>query len=131
MKTSDFAKLREPIALVVDDEPLILMDTADMINDEGYAVIEAASADEAYSFLDNHPSLQLLITDVQMPGQIDGFELARTVAIRWPHIQVIVASGAAMPGPHDLPATARFLGKPISVTLVREALLSLQQQALQ
>ncbi|MBP2460486.1 CheY-like chemotaxis protein [Rhizobium sp. PvP014] len=47
MKTSEFAKLSEPIALVVDDEPLVLMDTADIISEEGYAVVEARTADEA------------------------------------------------------------------------------------
>jgi CheY-like chemotaxis protein len=51
MEDVEFSKLREPIALVVDDEPLILMDTADMIADEGFSVVEASSADEAFAFL--------------------------------------------------------------------------------
>jgi CheY-like chemotaxis protein len=75
MDDAEFEKLARPIALVVDDEPLILMDTADMISDEGYAVLEATSADQAYKFLDQHSSLQLLITDVQMPGELDGFRM--------------------------------------------------------
>lgn len=122
MENAEFAKLRLPIALVVDDEPLILMDTSDMISDEGYAVIEASSADEAFAFLESHPSLQLLFTDVQMPGQLNGFELARMVQERWPHIHVVVASGAARPGPDDLPSNASFIAKPISAELVREVL---------
>jgi CheY-like chemotaxis protein len=122
METNEFAKLKEPIALVVDDEPLILMDTADMISDEGYAVVEATTADQAYEFLRKHSSLQLLITDVQMPGELDGFELARVVAERWPHICVIVASGAASPGPDDLPDSARFIAKPFSAKLVHEVI---------
>ncbi|KQY20303.1 hypothetical protein ASD31_24150 [Rhizobium sp. Root482] len=68
METAEFEKLAIPIALVVDDDPLILMDTADMIAGEGYAVVEAKTADQAYDFLDRHSSLQLLFTDVQMPG---------------------------------------------------------------
>ncbi len=124
METSDFAKLSEPIALVVDDEPLILMDTAEMISDEGYSVVEARSADEAYEFLDRHSSLQLLFTDVQMPGNLDGFDLARVVADRWPHIRIIIASGAAVPQQGDVPGNATFISKPLSAQLVHEVLLT-------
>jgi CheY-like chemotaxis protein len=123
METSEFAKLSEPIALVVDDEPLILMDTADMISDEGYAVVEAKSADEAYEFLDRHSSLQLLFTDVQMPGNLDGFDLARVVADRWPHICIVIASGAAVPRAGDVPGNATFISKPLSAQLVHEVLI--------
>lgn len=123
METSEFAKLVEPIALVVDDEPLILMDTADMISDEGYAVVEAKTADEAYKFLDSHSSLQLLFTDVQMPGNLDGFDLARLVADRWPHICIVIASGAAVPKAGDVPANATFISKPLSAQLVHEVLI--------
>lgn len=122
METSEFKKLAEPIALVVDDEPLILMDTSDMISDEGYAVVEATTADEAYEFLDRHSSLQLLFTDVQMPGDLDGFDLARAVADRWPHICVVIASGAAVPGPGDIPANATFISKPFTAELVHQLL---------
>ncbi|MGV1848023.1 MULTISPECIES: response regulator [unclassified Rhizobium] len=122
METANFASLREPIALVVDDEPLILMDTADMISDEGYAVVEARTADQAFEFLQKHSSLQLLFTDVQMPGDLDGFQLAMLVAERWPHICVIVASGAARPGPNDIPENARFIAEPFSADLVHQVL---------
>ncbi|NSY14817.1 response regulator [Agrobacterium vitis] len=122
METSEFAKLEEPIALVVDDEPLILMDTADMISDEGYAVVEATTADQAYEFLDRHSSLQLLFTDVQMPGDLDGFDLARVVAERWPHICVVIASGAAVPGPGDIPDNATFISKPFTAEHVHKVL---------
>jgi len=123
METSEFAKLSEPIALVVDDEPLVLMDTADMISDEGYAVVEARTADEAYAFLDRHSSLQLLFTDVQMPGKLDGFALARAVADRWPHICIVIASGAAVPRQGDVPGDATFISKPVSAQLVHEVLV--------
>jgi CheY-like chemotaxis protein len=122
MDTKQFADLPRPIALVVDDEPLILMDTADMVSDEGYAVIEVTSAQAAYEFLEKHPSLELLFTDVQTPGRIDGFELARKVANQWPDICIVVASGAAKPRPSDLPATAVFVSKPLSAQLVHETI---------
>lgn len=123
METAEFEKLAIPIALVVDDDPLILMDTADMIADEGYAVVEAKTADQAYDFLDRHSSLQLLFTDVQMPGELDGFDLARVVAERWPHICVVIASGEADPGPGDIPDNAAFISKPFTAELVHQLLL--------
>lgn len=122
MNAQEFAKLSEPIALIVDDEPLILMDTADMVAEEGYAIIEVSSAQKAFEFLEKHSSLQLLLTDVQTPGDIDGFELARIVAERWPHIQVVVASGAAKPREGDLPEKAVFISKPLSQELVHEVI---------
>lgn len=76
--------LSEPIALVVDDERLILMDTSDIIRDAGYDVVEASSADDAIAFLEKHGLLQLLFTDVQTGGRLDGLDLARKVAERWP-----------------------------------------------
>ncbi len=122
METLEFRKLKQPIALVVDDEPLILMDTADMFADEGYAIVEASTADEAWAFLDKHSSLQLLFTDVQTPGSLDGFELARKVAERWPHICVIIASGAARSGPGDIPPNATFIAKPFTAELIHHVL---------
>lgn len=112
----------QPIALVVDDEPLIRMDTADMVADEGFQIIEARTVDDAYKFLKKYQSLQLVITDIQTPGVMDGCELAWEVTERWPHICVIVASGAVRPGDGDLPPTAIFVAKPISPDVVHEAI---------
>lgn len=128
MNTQEFAKLPEPIALVVDDEPLILMDTADMVAEEGYSVVEASTAQEAFEFLEKLSSLQLLLTDVQTPGKIDGFELARTVAGRWPHIKVVVASGAATPREGDMPEGAVFISKPLTKELVHEVINEHEQR---
>jgi CheY-like chemotaxis protein len=113
---------RPPLALVVDDEPLVRTDTADVVADEGFDVIEVRTVDEAFPFLVSHPSLRLLVTDVQTPGEMDGFELARQVAERWPHICVVVASGATRPEDGELPDAAIFLRKPISSDVVHEAI---------
>jgi len=119
---AQFNALRKPIAVVVDDEPLILMDTTDIIADAGYSIVEATTAEQAYEFLKLHSSVELLFTDVQTPGTIDGFELARNVARRWPDICVIVASGAAVPAAGELPQNAEFLSKPVSTEVVLEVL---------
>lgn len=112
----------EPIALVVDDEPLIRMDACEIISDAGYRVVEAVTADQAFEYLQENPSLQLVFTDVQMPGEMSGFGLAQRVAERWPHISVVVASGAAQPQPGQLPDTARFISKPFTQQTVLDTL---------
>lgn len=122
MDQKTFNALPGPIALVVDDEPLIRMDTSDIVSEAGFHVIEARTADEALAFLKEHNSLQLLFTDIQMPGAIDGVGLAQHVAKHWPHIKIIVASGAIVPPVGVLPDSVAFLNKPISADLVDETL---------
>lgn len=112
----------QPLALVVDDEPLILMDMADIIGDEGFTVLKANCADEALRVIEENPSLQLVFTDVQMPGRLNGFELARIVAERWPEMCVVVASGAAVPRETDLPDKACFVPKPVSAAVFHAVL---------
>lgn len=70
------------IALVVDDEPLILLDTSDIVMDAGYQVVEATTADQALAYLETHAVFDLLVTDIQMPGTMDGIALARHVGER-------------------------------------------------
>ena len=121
--------MSDPIALVVDDEPLILMDTADIVASAGYHVIEARSADEAFELLANYRSVKLLMTDVQMPGKMDGLALARYVSEHWPEVHVVVASGAVTPKDDELPHGARFLGKPLNQALVLETLQELERES--
>jgi CheY-like chemotaxis protein len=81
-----------PRALVVDDDALIRMDAADILIDAGFRPYEASGADDAITILeDSAGQIQLLLTDVQMPGGRDGFALARDCAYRWPHIEMLVA----------------------------------------
>lgn len=113
---------RTPVALVVDDEPLVRLDTADMVAEEGFDVIEARTAEEAFRFLEHYHSLQLVITDIQTGGPMDGCELAWEVKRRWPKICVVVASGGARPTEGNLPPTAIFVAKPISPEVAHEAI---------
>jgi len=109
-----------PHALVVDDDALILMEATAILEDAGFQVLEAMNVVQALGILDrHHEAVHLLFTDVHMPGEADGFDLARQTAARWPHIAVVVASGQAEPEPGDLPAGATFIGKPFSAEIVR------------
>lgn len=108
-----------PHALVVDDDFVIRMDAIDILEQAGFHVLDAEHGDAAFDLLKvRHPEVVLLFTDVQMPGELDGFALARCVATSWPHISIVVASGHVKPEPGSMPDKARFIGKPFNATLV-------------
>ena len=90
--------------LLVDDEPLVRLSTADMLIDLGYKVIEASSAEEALDIFGRDQKFQLLVTDHLMPG-MSGVDLARIVAERQPDMPVLIVSGYAEVGgiPENLP----------------------------
>jgi CheY-like chemotaxis protein len=98
--------------LVVEDEPLIRLGLVSTIEDAGYDVIEAASADDAIRQLEKTDDVRLILTDVDMPGSMDGIRLASYVRRRWPPIQLVVISGKVGVTSGQLPAGARFVSKP-------------------
>ncbi len=100
------------VILVVEDETLVRMFIADCLDEAGFKVFEAVSADEALAVLQARPDVQAVVTDVEMPGSIDGLELARRVQERWPGVGIVVTSGRQRPGPDDLSETVAFLTKP-------------------
>ncbi|MGH1571699.1 response regulator [Methylobacterium sp. P31] len=107
-----------PYALVVDDDGLIRMDAMDILEEAGFRTFEASDGDAAMALLtQQHAVIVLLFTDVQMPGSRNGFAVARETARRWPHIAIVVASGQVQPGPDDMPAGARFIGKPFTAEM--------------
>jgi two-component system, response regulator PdtaR len=99
-------------ALVVEDEVFIRMIAADTLADQGLTIFEAANADEALALLEAHPEIGILFTDVNMPGAIDGLELARRVAEKRPKVRIIVTSGRQHVSRSALPHSGTFLPKP-------------------
>jgi CheY-like chemotaxis protein len=111
-----------PAILVVEDEPLVRLAAVGMLEDAGFRMIEAADGEEALELLTADCDIQLLFTDVTMPGAIDGLALARHVRDRWPHIAIMVVSAKQVPQSRDLPTGSRFEQKPYSPeTVVRHA----------
>src|SRR5580704_5628561 len=100
--------------LVVEDEGLVRRLSADELEDAGYRVLEAASAEEAISILEDGAGVAVLFTDVNMPGGLDGLALAQLVHDRWPRVRLLVTSGGLKVGPADVPDDGRFLAKPYS-----------------
>ena len=82
--------------LVVEDEVFIRMDVAERLREAGYTVVEAVNADEAQAILSSSVMIDLVLTDVRMPGSMDGAELAKQIKHANPSVKVIVASGHAV-----------------------------------
>jgi CheY-like chemotaxis protein len=101
------------VVLIVDDEMMLRMLAADMVQDAGYTSVEAVDADEAVAILESRSDIALMCTDIQMPGSMDGLGLARAVHERWPLIKIIVVSGQLNPSKVDLPPGSSFFGKPL------------------
>jgi CheY-like chemotaxis protein len=104
---------RPAIVLVVEDDLMLRMRAIDMVDDAGYGSIEAVDADEALAILQSRSDIALLFTDVQMPGSMDGLELANAVRERWPLIKIIIVSGQLKLSSSQLPRDSRFFGKPL------------------
>ena len=109
------------IVLVVEDEMMLRMKVIDMVEDAGYVPLEAVDADEALAILQSRSDIALMLTDVQMPGSMNGLELAHAVHERWPPIKIILASGQLKLSGNEIPLDSRFFGKPLqSAELIAE-----------
>lgn len=98
--------------LVVEDEPLTRLSIVAALEDEGFIVFEAANADDAITELEANSDIQLVFTDVDMPGTMDGLRLADFVRNRWPPVHIIVTSGHRRPDSAFLPVNVPFFSKP-------------------
>lgn len=101
------------VVLVVEDEMLLRMRVVDMVEDAGYVPVEAVDADEAMAILHARSDIALMLTDVQMPGSMNGLQLAHAVHERWPPIRIILASGQLKLSGSEIPQDSRFFGKPL------------------
>lgn len=104
---------RKPVILVVEDEPDERYLAAEMLEETGFEVIEAETAERALAILnDRGEEVNVVFSDVRTPGTIGGFELARIIGVTWPRVQVLLTSGEAGDQPSDLRVSATFIPKP-------------------
>ena len=112
-----------PYAVVVDDDLFILIHARDVLEEAGFRFHEAGTGEEAKTLLADHADdVTLLFSDVEMPGDTDGFALARYVAEHWPWIEIVIASGNIKPGPGDMPDKASFISKPLNDHMIHQHL---------
>ena len=109
--------LHQPPAkvLVVEDEMMLRMRAVDIVEDAGFTPIEAVNGDDALTILESRSDIDLLFTDIQMPGTIDGLKLAHAVHARWPSIKIMLVSGQVTLTETEKPVNSRFYGKPLEV----------------
>jgi two-component sensor histidine kinase/CheY-like chemotaxis protein len=112
---SDQGTATRPVVLVVEDEMVLRMRAVDIVEDAGFIPVEAVSADEAITILESRSDISLLLTDIQMPGSMDGLQLAHAVHTRWPAIKIILVSGQVVVSEADKPAQSRYFGKPLEI----------------
>jgi two-component system, response regulator PdtaR len=105
---------RRPTILVVDDEVLLRWMIAEELRAKGFVVIEAANSDEARMILQTSTDVSIVMTDVRMPGSMDGIGLAQWVRAARPDLKIVIASAHPPAGAgHDI-ADAYFL-KPYDI----------------
>src|SRR5260370_3264049 len=108
------ARSKGPVVLIVEDEFLLRMNAVDMIKAAGFEVVEAGNADDAIEILESRRDITVVFTDIQMPGSMDGLNLARAVRGRWPPIKIVATSAHVDVRQIDLPEGGRVLPKPYS-----------------
>lgn len=111
--------------LVVEDEELLRLFAVQLVEDAGFQAFEAANADHAIAILEKRSDISLLLTDIHMPGSMDGLKLAHAVRHRWPPIKIIIVSGQVHLTEDDMPTGSRFFRKPYEPTEVVSELRSM------
>lgn len=112
--------------VVVEDDALLRCDAVAMLDAAGLDVADFETADEAAAYLDEHDGkVAAVLTDIQTPGHLDGFDLALKTAIQWPDVKVLMTSGLERPKSLLMPSVA-FLPKP---WLPHDVLTALQEAA--
>ena len=118
-------QLQSAVILVVEDEILIRMDVVDQLEAQGYTLLEAETGQQALETVAREDCVDIVFTDVDMPGGIDGLRLASEIDARWPSIGIIVTSGKAVPAEQCLPQGSRFFPKPYRPEAVHTAIVQM------
>ncbi|WP_371360830.1 response regulator [Afipia sp. GAS231] len=113
--------------LIVEDEVLLRWTAVAIVEAAGFDVVEAGTGIEAISLLEKRSDIRTVFTDVEMPGSIDGIQLAHLIKTRWPSIGIMATSGQLRLREDDLPVGARFLHKPYAVANLTDALKELMR----
>ena len=106
-------RMSRPAALIVDDQPIFGLVVSDILQESGFDAFHAFDADDATALLNDHPEIELIVTEAELHGGINGLELARRVSQTHPDLQLIVTSAENLE-PAALPKTARVLRKPFA-----------------
>ena len=98
--------------LLVEDQPLVRLVTADMLSESGYVVLEAENATQALAHLEQRSEIDTIVADVNIPGPLNGIGVSEVALARKPDLRIVLVSGSSLEDPASLPHCGRFLSKP-------------------
>src|SRR6476469_9030576 len=110
-----------PAALIVEDQPFVGMVASDILKESGFDTFHAYDAEAATQLLDEHPEIELVLTEAQLPGSIDGVELCRRVSAERPDVQLVITGTSPQIQSPDVPIGTRVLRKPYASSDLRTA----------
>jgi CheY-like chemotaxis protein len=110
--------------LVVNDEPLILDMIAQELTDQGFAVLEAETGEAALSLIGSGQTVDVLFTDIRLPGELDGWRLAAMAREAKPGLPVIYVTGHTVNREAAVPGSV-FLTKPYRTSAITETIRTL------
>jgi CheY-like chemotaxis protein len=108
--------------LIVEDEPIIRMLAMEIVAEAGFNGIEAANADEALAILESRSDIAVVFADIDMPGSLNGMQLANQIRDRWPPTEIILTSGQLRPHNDRMPARAVYIPKPYQSSKIAQTL---------
>jgi two-component system, response regulator PdtaR len=114
------------VILTVEDEFVISEYLRLLLEQAGHDVVTTYNADEAIAVLERRTDIHTIITDINMPGSMDGLRLAAAVRNRWPPIKIIVVTSHRPPESDELPTNSLFVAKPYSAARMIAAVSELQ-----
>ncbi len=108
------ASSSRPAALIVEDQPFVGMIASDILRESGFATYHAYDAAEALQRLHEHPEIDVVLTEMELPGEVDGIQLAHHIARERPGTRLVIASDGSERRLADLPPGARVIRKPFA-----------------
>ena len=112
--------------LIVEDDVLTNEYLEFILEQAGYDVVSATSADEAAALLEDRDDVQLIVTDINLPGTMNGLRLAAAVKARRPEMNIIIVTGCGAPQGDEIPPGSLFVPKPYNARKMIEAVRHFQ-----
>jgi DNA-binding NtrC family response regulator len=112
--------------LIVEDDVLANEHLEFILQQAGYEVLSATSADEAAELLEDHEDVQLLVTDINLPGTMNGLKFAAAAKARRPEMKIIIVTGYSAPKDDEIPSGSLFIPKPYNARKMIEAVRHFQ-----
>ena len=110
------------VVLVVEDEPIILLNAVDIVEQAGMEALPVSNATKALELLETRKDIRLVFTDIDLPGPVDGLSLGRKIVTDWPHVGLVLTSGHMLTHTITVPLGGVFVPKPYLDEQVLDAL---------